>query len=132
MASSPGIHWAGAPLLLTEGGLNLAFTPLASADPAGVRQRPSSHHLVPKVPHLGPWQHPARGRLTALFYGRAHIAGIEPGRQIRLRGTVDIGADGRPAMINPGYELLCLLGLRFGAGFDSLACLSGITRVAGC
>jgi hypothetical protein len=47
------------------------------------------------------------GDLTALFYGRAHIAGIEPGRQIRLRGTVGIGADGHTAMINPGYELLC-------------------------
>jgi len=46
------------------------------------------------------------GDLTALFYGRAHIPGIEPGRQIRLHGTVGTGANGRPAMINPGYELL--------------------------
>jgi amino acid transporter len=46
------------------------------------------------------------GDLTALFYGRAHIAGIEPGRRIRLCGTVGIGADGRRAMVNPGYELL--------------------------
>ncbi len=46
------------------------------------------------------------GELTALFYGRAHIAGIEPGCQIRLHGMVGIGDDGRPAMINPAYELL--------------------------
>lgn len=46
------------------------------------------------------------GELTAVFYGRAHIAGIEPGRRIRLCGVVGIGADGRPAMANPRYELL--------------------------
>ena len=46
------------------------------------------------------------GELTAVFYGRKQIAGLEPGRRIRLRGTVGIGADGRPAMINPAYELL--------------------------
>ena len=46
------------------------------------------------------------GELTAMFYGRAHIAGLEPGRQVRLRGMVGIGDDGRPAMINPAYELL--------------------------
>jgi hypothetical protein len=46
------------------------------------------------------------GELTAVFYGRAHIAGLEPGRQVRLRGMVGIGDDGRPAMINPAYELL--------------------------
>ena len=45
------------------------------------------------------------GDLTALFYGRAHIAGLEPGRLIRLHGVVGVGSDGRPAMINPGYEL---------------------------
>jgi hypothetical protein len=37
---------------------------------------------------------------------RAHIPGLEPGRRIRLRGMVGIGADGRPAMINPAYDLL--------------------------
>jgi hypothetical protein len=46
------------------------------------------------------------GELTAVFYGRAHIPGLEPGRRIRLRGMVGIGADGRPAMINPAYDLL--------------------------
>jgi amino acid transporter len=46
------------------------------------------------------------GELTAVFLGRAHIAGIEPGRRIRLHGKVGIGADGRPTMTNPAYELL--------------------------
>jgi amino acid transporter len=46
------------------------------------------------------------GDLTVLFYGRTHIVGIEPGRQIRLRGMVGIGNDGRPAMVNPRYELI--------------------------
>jgi len=46
------------------------------------------------------------GDLTALFYGRTHITGLEPGRRIRLHGVVGIGGDGRPTMVNPRYELL--------------------------
>jgi hypothetical protein len=46
------------------------------------------------------------GELSAVFYGRAQIMGVEPGTRIRLHGTVGIGADGHPAMINPAYELL--------------------------
>jgi len=46
------------------------------------------------------------GELTAVFYGRTQIAGLEPGRRIQLHGMVGIGADGRPAMINPVYDLL--------------------------
>jgi len=46
------------------------------------------------------------GELTALFLGRTHIAGVEPGTRIRLSGTVGIGADGRPVMTNPAYDLL--------------------------
>jgi len=44
------------------------------------------------------------GELTAVFYGRTQIAGIEPGRQVRLHGMVGIGGDGHPAMINPACE----------------------------
>ena len=40
------------------------------------------------------------------FYGRTPIASIEPGSQLRLRGMVGIRDDGRPAMVNPTYELL--------------------------
>ena len=45
------------------------------------------------------------GQLTALFYGRSHIAGVEPGARIRLTGAFGI-SDGMPGMINPTYELL--------------------------
>ena len=45
------------------------------------------------------------GELTALFYGRTHIAGIRPGSNIRLRGPVGISNTG-PVMVNPAYELL--------------------------
>ena len=54
--------------------------------------------------HAGPG--PGPGQLTAFFYGRTQITGFEPGIRIRLHGTVGIGADGHPAMINPAYELL--------------------------
>jgi hypothetical protein len=46
------------------------------------------------------------GELTAVFYGRTHIVGLRPGSRIRLRDMVGIADDGRPAMINPSYELL--------------------------
>jgi hypothetical protein len=46
------------------------------------------------------------GTLTAVFYGRAQIAGLEPGCRVQLRGMVGVGNDGRPAMINPAYDLL--------------------------
>jgi amino acid transporter len=45
------------------------------------------------------------GTLTAMFYGRTHIPGLEPGARIRLAGKVSM-RDGGPAMINPAYELL--------------------------
>jgi hypothetical protein len=45
------------------------------------------------------------GELTALFYGRQHIAGIEPGVKIKLTGAAGI-RDGVPTMINPNYVLL--------------------------
>jgi amino acid transporter len=45
------------------------------------------------------------GSLTALFYGRKHIPGLDRGSRIRLQGTVGM-RNGRPMMINPLYELL--------------------------
>jgi len=45
------------------------------------------------------------GQLTAMFYGRSHIPGLDPGAKVRLTGQV--GLQGRqPVMINPAYELL--------------------------
>jgi len=45
------------------------------------------------------------GQLTALFYGRSHIPGLECGSRVRFRGQVGIRAGG-PIMINPAYELV--------------------------
>jgi amino acid transporter len=45
------------------------------------------------------------GVLTAMFYGRQHIPGVEPGARVRLEGKVSQRAGG-PAMINPAYQLL--------------------------
>jgi amino acid transporter len=47
----------------------------------------------------------ASGELTALFYGRTHIAGLEPGSKVLLHGSVRANDHGA-VMINPAYELL--------------------------
>ena len=43
---------------------------------------------------------------VSLFYGRQHIAGVQPGCRIRLHGTVGRQNDGRLTMVNPAYELV--------------------------
>jgi amino acid transporter len=58
----------------------------------------------------------ATGEITALFYGRTQIPGVEPGTMIQLRGYVGrggrVGASGVGVkgtgivMVNPAYELL--------------------------
>jgi amino acid transporter len=58
------------------------------------------------------------GQLTALFYGRSHIAGLDCGCRVRFRGQVGMRADG-PVMINPAYELMAQGAA--GAGPDSPA-----------
>ncbi len=45
------------------------------------------------------------GHLTALFYGRSHIPGLDCGSRVRFRGQVGI-RDGEAVMINPAYELV--------------------------
>jgi amino acid transporter len=47
----------------------------------------------------------ATGEITALFYGRTHIPGVEPGSKIQLRGRIGVKNTG-PVMVNPAYELL--------------------------
>jgi hypothetical protein len=75
------------------------FLQVATLHAAEVRSgRPDSNTLACEVAD-------STGELSAVFYGRTQIAGLEPGRRIRLRGMVGIG-DGRPAMVNPAYELL--------------------------
>ena len=45
------------------------------------------------------------GRLTAMFYGRSHIPGLDPGAKVRFTGQV--GTKGREiVMVNPAYELI--------------------------
>jgi amino acid transporter len=66
---------------------------------AQVRPVPSNNVLAFEVAD-------STGELTAVFYGRTQIAGVEPGRQVRLHGMVGIGGDGHPAMINPACEPL--------------------------
>jgi amino acid transporter len=45
------------------------------------------------------------GEITALFYGRTHIPGVETGSKILLRGRVGAQENGL-VMINPAYELI--------------------------
>jgi amino acid transporter len=45
------------------------------------------------------------GQLTALFYGRSHVPGLECGARVRFRGPVGMREDA-PVMTNPAYELL--------------------------
>jgi len=45
------------------------------------------------------------GHLTALFYGRSHITGLDCGARVRFRGQVGMRPGG-PVMVNPAYELV--------------------------
>jgi amino acid transporter len=47
----------------------------------------------------------ASGEMTALFYGRTHIPGVEPGIMIQLHGRVGV-MDTGTVMVNPAYELM--------------------------
>jgi amino acid transporter len=47
----------------------------------------------------------ATGGLTLMFYGRRHIAGLEPGAPVRVEGMLG-EHNGHLAMANPTYELL--------------------------
>ncbi len=92
--------------------------PPSGADPIGSLHQPGpvtvqgrlhAAEVRPVEPHhnvLACEVADSTGELTAVFYGRTHIAGLEPGSQVRLHGTVGIGADGRLAMINPAYDLV--------------------------
>jgi RecG-like helicase len=45
------------------------------------------------------------GQLTAMFYGRSYIPGLNPGAKVRFTGQVSFkGAEA--LMVNPAYELL--------------------------
>jgi amino acid transporter len=65
-----------------------------------VEIRPVEHNTV-----LAAEVADSTGQLTALFYGRSHIPGLDCGTRVRFRGQVGMRPDG-PVMINPAYELL--------------------------
>jgi hypothetical protein len=57
------------------------------------------------VPALVAELYDGTGVLHIVWLGRRQIAGIEPGRRIRVRGRVTQRADG-PVVFNPWYDLL--------------------------
>ncbi len=56
------------------------------------------------VPALEAELYDGTGSLHVVWLGQRRIAGIEPGRRVRLSGFVSL-RDGRPTMYNPRYEL---------------------------
>jgi hypothetical protein len=57
------------------------------------------------VPALEAELYDGSGSLYVVWLGRRHIAGIEPGRRLRIQGMVT-EADGQRAVFNPRYELV--------------------------
>ena len=57
------------------------------------------------VPALEAELYDGSGSLYVVWLGRRHIAGIEPGRRIRIHGMVT-QTEGRRTVFNPRYELL--------------------------
>lgn len=57
------------------------------------------------VPALVAELYDGSGTLSVIWLGRRRIAGIEPGRRIRVRGRV-AQREGRVVVFNPWYELL--------------------------
>lgn len=57
------------------------------------------------VPALEAELYDGSGSLSLVWLGRRHIAGIEPGRRLRVNGMVT-DSEGTMAIFNPGYELV--------------------------
>jgi len=56
------------------------------------------------VPALEAELYDGTGTVRLVWLGQRRIAGIEPGRRVRLTGFVSM-RDGHPVMYNPKYEL---------------------------
>ncbi|MCB2177012.1 MAG: OB-fold nucleic acid binding domain-containing protein [Actinomycetales bacterium] len=65
-----------------------------------VRLRPAT-----EVPALEAELFDGSGALRLVFLGRRAVAGIEPGRRLRLEGLVCFQS-GHPTVYNPAYELV--------------------------
>jgi hypothetical protein len=57
------------------------------------------------VPALVAELYDGTGSLSVIWLGRRNIAGVEPGRRVRVQGMVTESEGGR-AMFNPRYELV--------------------------
>ncbi len=93
-----------------ERAVQLGGTPiagLAMRRPATVCGTLRSVTLRPRagVPALEAELYDGSGHLSLVWLGRRHIAGIEPGRRVRVHGMVT-SSDGEPAIYNPRYELV--------------------------
>lgn len=63
------------------------------------------------VPALEAELYDGTGSAQVVWLGQRRIAGIEPGRRVRLEGLVSF-RDGRPVIYNPRYELASMTGER--------------------
>jgi len=87
------------------GGTPVARLPLRH--PATVCGTLRSVTLRPRagVPALEAELYDGTGSISVVWLGRRHIAGIEPGRRIRVYGMVT-ESEGNRAVFNPRYELV--------------------------
>lgn len=93
-----------------ERAVRLGGTPIAELPPrrpATVCGTLRSVTLRPRagVPALEAELYDGSGHLSLVWLGRRQIAGIEPGRRVRVHGMVT-SSDGEPAIYNPRYELV--------------------------
>ncbi|MGQ0623438.1 MAG: OB-fold nucleic acid binding domain-containing protein [Sporichthyaceae bacterium] len=56
------------------------------------------------VPALEAELYDGSGTVALVWLGRRRIAGVEPGRAMRVQGRIACG-EGRPVIFNPRYEL---------------------------
>ena len=93
-----------------ERSAELGGTPVAKLQlrrPATVCGTLRSVTLRPRagVPALEAELYDGSGSISVVWLGRRHIAGVEPGRRIRVHGLVT-ESEGNRAVFNPRYELV--------------------------
>lgn len=93
-----------------ERAAQLGGTPVARLEvrhPATVCGTLRSVTLRPRagVPALVAELYDGTGSLNVVWLGRRHIAGVEPGRRVRVHGMIT-ESEGNRAMFNPRYELV--------------------------
>nr|WP_285601239.1 OB-fold nucleic acid binding domain-containing protein [Kineosporia sp. NBRC 101731] len=93
-----------------EHAVRLGGTPIAqlkSRQPAMVCGTLRAVTLRPRagVPALVAELYDGSGSISVIWLGRRHIAGVEPGRRIRVQGVV-CEASGTATIYNPRYELV--------------------------